>query len=210
MITKEKPKQKNDLDANISKIYCRLANPENFKENLDNMPHEKVLDMLLIYYVRINIMYGEFLSVMINNKLMDSWNINENQLRDIAWCNTIRDNPAVCKPLREALIELGVAPETEERRVYIISNEKKYMGAVCIAYPGFLDRIGSSLKSDFYILPSSVHECLILPCDENLDTSSLRETVKNINRTELKKKDILSNSVYRYSRARRRLVIDNS
>lgn len=210
MVTKEKQKTKTDLAINIRRIYCRLARPETFKDSLDAIPHEKMMDMLLTYYVRIDITQNEFISIVVNRKLMENWDISDEQLKDIAWCNTVRDNPAVFKPLKQVLAEFGVDAEEESKQVYIISNENKYLGAVCIAYPGFLEKIGSRLNSDFYVLPSSIHECLVLPCCSELKAADLRETVKNINRTELKNKDILSDSVYRYSRARKRLVIDNS
>ncbi len=203
-------KQKNALDLNISKIYCRLANPAGYSGNLENMPHKKILDMVLVYYVRINIADGEFLSLVVNNKLLQHWEIDDSQLDELAWCNTLRDNPIVYKPLKQVLLDMGTEPDDEQLDVYFISNEKKYLGAVCIAYPGFLERIGESFQGDFYILPSSVHECLVIPCDENIKTSQLRKTVRNMNRRELKDKDVLSDSVYRYIWGRRRLVIDNS
>jgi hypothetical protein len=210
MLTKEIKKNENDLSANISNIYCRLADPVKFKDGLASMPYERVLDMVQIYYVRVRIGGGDFLSVMVNNKIMESWRLSKEQLRDIAWCNTLRDNPATIKPLRQVLDELGVYTDEEERRVYLVSNESKYMGAVCIVYPGLLEKIWNIIKRDFYVLPSSVHECLVLPCDDTVSAARLRHIVKTINRTELKDKDVLSDSVYRYSRALRALVIDNA
>lgn len=210
MVTKEKQSKKDDFAINIRHIYCRLARPETFKDSLDSIPYEKMMDMILTYYVRIDITRNEFISIVVNKKLMENWNITKEQLKEIAWSNTVRDNPAVFKPLKQVLAEFGIDPEEENRQVYLISNEHKYLGAVCIAYPGFLEKIGRQLNGDFYILPSSIHECLVLPCSEGVKVSELRETVKNINRTELKNKDILSDSVYRYNRDGKSLVIDNS
>lgn len=197
------------LAGNIRNIYCRLINTERVKENLENIPHEKILDMVMTYYVRFVISQGEYLSVMVNNKLMESWNISKEQLKDIAWCNTLRDNPAVFTPLDSIFEELGVNTEPNERSIYVISNEKRNLGAVCIVYPGFLEKAAEEFKSDFYVLPSSVHECLAVPCDD-LCAGDLRKMVRSINRTELKSNEILSDSVYRYSRSRKSLVIDNS
>ena len=199
-----------NLNENIGSIYCRLASRENFKDSLDNMPHESVLDMVMIYYVSVRLREDEFVSLMINNKLMESWEIGERQLRETAWSNTLRDHPPILKQLRQVLVELGVSPEKDEQDVYMISNAKKYFGAVCMAYPGFLDKVADELGGDFYLLPSSVHECLTIPCMAGFAAKALRSMVRNINKTELLGKDVLSNSVYRYSTARQCLVIDNS
>ncbi len=198
------------LETNIGNIYCRLASKESFKGCLGVMPHEELLDMVILYYVYIRLGATESVSLMINNKLMESWGISKKQLRETAWSNTVRDNPPILKRLRQVLIELGVVPEKNEPDVYMISNDKKYFGAVCMAYPGFPEKVSACLNGDFYLLPSSVHECLAIPCNTGYSVKDLRKMVKSINRTELPQKDILSDSVYRYSAARQCLVIDNS
>ncbi len=198
------------LETNIGNIYCRLACKESFSGCLDVMPHEDLLDMVVLYYVYIRLGSTESVSLMINNKLAQSWGISEKQLRETAWCNTMRDNPPVLKRLRQVLVELGVVPEQSEPDVYMISNDKKYFGAVCMAYPGFLEKVSECLNGDFYLLPSSVHECLTVPCNTGYTAKELRKMVESINKTELAQKDILSDSVYRYNAARKCLVIDNS
>ena len=189
------------LETNIGNIYCRLASKEIFKDCLDAMPHEEILDMVILYYVYVRLGSTESVSLMINNKLAENWGISEKQLRETAWCNTLRDNPPMLKKLRQVLIELGISPEKDEPEVYMISNDKKYFGAVCMAYPGFLEKVSERLNGDFYLLPSSVHECLTIPCEAGYSAKELRNMVNSINKTELSQKDILSNSVYRYSKA---------
>ena len=170
------------FEANIGNIYCRLASKENFKDCLDTMPHEKILDMVILYHVCIKLSPSESISLMINNKLTDSWGISKDQLKKIAWSNTVRDNPPILKKLGQVLMELGVTPERDEPDVYMISNDKKYFGAVCIAYPGFQERIAERLGGDFYLLPSSVHECLAVPCGVGFVAKELRKMVRSINK----------------------------
>ena len=93
--------------------------------------------------------------------------------------------------------------------LYVLSNEEMYFGAVTIFYPGLLSVIADEFGSDLFILPSSVHECLILPCSQGIDPHALASIVRTVNETEVAEEDILSFSVYRYSRKDDRLSIDN-
>ena len=68
------------------------------------------------------------------------------------------------------------------------------------------EQIGESLKSDYYVLPSSIHECLILPA-EGFSEAQLKTMVEEINETRLPPQEVLSNQVYYYDRNLRRLAV---
>ena len=90
--------------------------------------------------------------------------------------------------------------------IYLLTNTRKYLGAICIHYPGMAEQIGESLKSDYYVLPSSIHECLILPA-EGFSEAQLKTMVEEINETRLPPQEVLSNQVYYYDRNLRRLAV---
>ena len=48
------------------------------------------------------------------------------------------------------------------------------------------------------ILPSSIHEVLLLKHEKGMDFKDMRETVMEINRNEVPEEDVLSDSVYLY------------
>lgn len=60
----------------------------------------------------------------------------------------------------------------------------------------FADRVGS----DVFILPSSIHETLLIPANADMDTEYLRDMVRTVNRTKVAPDEILSDNVYYYSR----------
>ena len=68
-------------------------------------------------------------------------------------------------------------------------------------YTDMLKQIAVQLKADsFFLLPSSVHEWIILPEWERDDVGYLREMVEEANRTAVADIDLLSNHVYRYDK----------
>ena len=80
----------------------------------------------------------------------------------------------------------------------------------CIAYPNVLEMIGQILKKDYYILPSSVHEVIIVPYSEIYVCSKLDEMVREINSTQVEEEDVLSNHVYLYDRVSGKLRVGSS
>lgn len=97
-----------------------------------------------------------------------------------------------------------IFPETS---LYLLTNQDKCLGANCIFYPGQAERIGEMLEADFYVLPSSIHECLLLAADQANGAKLLQKMVEEINRTQVEPQEVLSDHVYYYSRALHRLDI---
>lgn len=90
--------------------------------------------------------------------------------------------------------------------MYVLTNKQKMYGAACMLYPEILKNFAEKMKQDFYILPSSVHEVILVPANAGTDQESLREIVTDINRTQVAEDEILADSVYFYSRSRDKIV----
>ncbi|WP_278320793.1 DUF5688 family protein [Lacrimispora sphenoides] len=90
--------------------------------------------------------------------------------------------------------------DSQKPPLYVLSNKKQINGAGCILYDGCLKDFADSQNSDVVILPSSLHETILVPDDGNLDYGELQKTVGQINESEVPKEDVLSNRIYRYSR----------
>lgn len=82
--------------------------------------------------------------------------------------------------------------------MYVLSNKLKNYGAACIAYPYILDMLAGVLKENFYVLPSSVHEVIIVPESSQIRQSELERMVREINETQVPEEEILSNHAYFY------------
>ena len=106
-------------------------------------------------------------------------------------------NTLLEKLLGELWEELEDVPE-----MYILYNQRFYCGAATLLYDGQLERIAQKLQSDFIVLPSSIHEVLLLPFDsiEEVGLDEWKDTVGEINREDVRAEDWLSDHVYVYRR----------
>lgn len=112
---------------------------------------------------------------------------------------------------RELLLDStleNMAKEIEEKHIpmYVLTNEKRFYGAACLAYPNMLQTIAEKLQDDFYILPSSIHEIIFVAKKECIDSYSLNEMIEEVNRTQVEEEEWLSNHTYLYQRKNQKLV----
>lgn len=89
----------------------------------------------------------------------------------------------------------------------ILSNARRVHGAACVLYPGVLERLAWKEGRDLYVIPSSVHEMILLPDIGAQQPMELKEIIREVNRTQVDPAEVLSDSLYRYSRAEGRLSI---
>ena len=101
-----------------------------------------------------------------------------------------------------------ISPDLDETKgysMYILTNCIRNFGAAAVLYRDVLKNIGEYLKEDFYVLPSSIHEMIIVP---DSSAPSWRETamiVKEINETQVREEEVLSDIPYHYKRKEGRL-----
>lgn len=191
------------------KIMYRLLNYDANKELLRDVPHKRYMDLAIVFYVMIeNESIGNG-SVLIHNNHMDSWRVNEDELYEAAINNTpkkLQYRFSSMENIVEEMFGTGECTDALEaenvsiHNMYVLTNTRKIFGASCLLYDGLIERISDKLKSSLYIIPSSIHELIIIPKKEYPDSrEDLIEMVRCINATELETVDILSDNVYEYS-----------
>ena len=74
-------------------------------------------------------------------------------------------------------------------------------------YPGVLRALADDLGENFYILPSSVHEILLLPDSGAEDARYLREMIREVNATQVEPEEVLSDNLYYFDRLKNRMEI---
>lgn len=94
----------------------------------------------------------------------------------------------------------GAMGGQEAEGMYVLTNHLKINGAACMIYPDVLRDFADSIGTDLYILPSSVHEVMLVPIKEGVDPYDLNRTLVDVNRKEVDEQEILSDSVYYYDR----------
>ncbi len=89
--------------------------------------------------------------------------------------------------------------------MYILTNRERAFGAVCLLYDEVLQKFADELDDDFYVLPSSIHEVILLPCKKSPSPDSLQNMVREINETDVAPDEVLSDHIYVYRAAGRHL-----
>lgn len=189
-------------------LFYRLINYEKNQELLSMVPHTRFLDLAKIYYADCRI--GETAgSIPIYHKHVGEWNITEDELITAAEESTPRLYPANLHPIFDTL---GLGGDINlflklPFPMFVLSNTGNHNGAAAVCYKDVLERFSQKIKDDLVVLPSSVHEIMLLPLQKSNSIESLREMVCDVNRTMLDQSEFLSDNVYLYSRNDRQLMI---
>ncbi len=190
-------------DKNIKdNIVLVLINAEANKELLKTIPHIKFLDLAFVFrWIITKNEYG-FSGSIINNSLAKNIDLDTDELFELAKANTRRLLPPKMVTLKNALKAMNAPKDlldnTPEYPVFVLSNIYCVEGAAYIAFDDILSEIKNKLNENFYLLPSSINEVLIIP--ESFVTPQLvKEMVKDVNNTIVTKTDKLSNNIYFYN-----------
>ena len=178
-------------------------------EMLSKVPHTDMEDISMVYRMQLEHLSNGAVTVLVTNDLMNRMGITKEQLHADALASSERIRPASMKTMAEVLTNmLGVPPEMLPEdmpgpKLYVVTNEEGFHGAAATFYPDFMDQAAKEFGSNFFILPSSVHEVLFVPDDGSLQVDQLRDMVTDINASEVAPADRLTDSVYHYDAAER-------
>ncbi|WP_343247003.1 DUF5688 family protein [Diplocloster hominis] len=173
------------------RIYYSLINEKENQNYLKDKPYKEMEDLAVIYKIRMSD-NNEFYTTTITKNLMDSWGIDQEELHNIAEKNTPQLLPMSFRPLSDVIPLLS---EEEGPAFYVLSNDQLIEGASAILYPGVKEAIYKQLGGDYYVVPSSIHETLILKKSEEFEGEELNNIIRSVNET-LDPTDILGDHVY--------------
>ncbi len=209
-----------------NKIIYQLVNLKKNQEALKNMPYRVIgEDLAAIFMVLLEKDDTGIMTVKINQDFLKHWELSEEELWTLANKNTPILLPVDMESLSDLLIALfktsmeknGVTLKQEtwdklleehreqmngtkgiESQMYVLTNKYKLWGAAAFLYPGVLKATAKRFGKNLIILPSSVHEIILIPQDDLEEFGDLSEIVKNINDHDVLPEEVLSDSVYRY------------
>ena len=199
-----------DYDKVKDHTYLRLIPGDS--PVLKTTPHKKIEDMALV----VNIHLDDFSDengksvVVVSKPLMDMYGIDEAKLFADAEKNSLANEPLVLTPLLDMiqhLISGEDLPNPEDVGVvtYIATNKSGFQGAAVLAYPDFAEKAAKQMGGSFYMLPSSVHEFILIKDDGGPNAKELNKMVRNVNETVLEARDFLSDQCYHYDAKEKKL-----
>jgi hypothetical protein len=193
-----------DYDKARERIVMRLVSYARNEALLQTVPHKRFLDFAVIFYCLLESDGAHQAGILVCNNHLCMWNVDSEELYQTA----LRNSPRLLEYklfnlqeiLKETLSEQMDADETDLFPMYALSNLHHTYGASVILYPGLLSSLADTFEKDLLIIPSSVHEVLLLPSDEFPDAEYYSEMIHEVNETQLADEEVLSDHAYFYSR----------
>ena len=172
----------------VYKLIRRDANEELLKQ----IPYEPFLDLAVVYYIQIdNTRFGSA-AIQIRNEHLRYWRVEKEEIRRLAGKNTPRIYPVQIQQI--------------VRFMYVATNEQCSLGAAVMRYPDFREKVWGMIGEGFYILPSSIHEVILVPGSFGMEPERMQEMVKEINQIGVAPEEVLSDSVYYFDGEEIRIV----
>ena len=219
---RHKPSQKIDpsffteFDNIRDKIAMKLIHYERNKELLEKVPHIRFLDLAIVFYCLISMDFTTGnATILIHHSHLKNWNITTTELFQIAKDNTQKILPEKLYDMNDVIYELSgrlTHPDPTVSRpspypMFVLTNETNLFGAACLLYKDLLKHFSEESQTDFYILPSSIHEVILVPTLGNDCYGELSDMVREVNDSQLMDDEILSTHAYYYSRRKNEITM---
>ena len=217
----EKVKVEEDYDVSQLSLYenvkkkvaFKLVNTEKNQQMLKEVPHIPLLDLSIVFYILVDVDEKGSATIQIRNEHIENWNVNVEQLYKDAKLNVKCLIPArlmcmqhvieklcdISKGEEKDLLKAKFPPENKEF-MYILTNSIHQYGAAVLAYPNILEMASRIIGEDFYLLPSSIHEVILIPKSKSPDLKDLNEMINEVNETQVQEEEVLSDHAYYYEK----------
>lgn len=191
----------------LSRVRGRLINTGMNRRLLEDIPHRESLDLSLVYTIAVPQHRGMAGEILIHDGHLSIWGIDETDLYN-AVCRDMQAADGAVFEAMDTILgpwlgqEAGV--ETAGCPMYVLTNKDYRDGAVQMLNKGALDCAADRIGTDsLIILPSSIHELIILPVSDEDDLDRIHELadiVREVNDTQVERTEVLSYHVYLYNR----------
>lgn len=191
--------------TNISKdrlkecIFYRLVNYEANKEQLYDVPYIPFLDLALTFHYRCKQSDNSVNSFRINDKLMKMWGLCVDDLFDYAEQNMPVMFPDVFATLSNVMrkyIPCSCDELDFSENIFVLTNNYGINGATAMLYTTKLHKLADFLDDDLYIIPSSIHEIIIIPVNEANDGEIIKSLINEVNYSQVLPEERLSDNLY--------------
>lgn len=208
------------MDWNEAKdrICCKLINAEENRQFLADKPYTQVEDLAVVYQVVMENTENGSATVTIHDGIMENYGVDVEALHETALKNMDFLMPAKFSSMQavaeeimlpDMMREMGISEEEAREMIrqelpegavpmYVLTNESKVNGAACVLNPNVQEQITETLGGDYFVLPSSVHETLIIPKSADVSYRDLEAMVQEVNSTQVAPDEKLSDHVYEY------------
>lgn len=189
----------NDYDSIKDNIQGCLINTEKNTELLKDIPHRTIMDLSLVYLLKVYLVKPDSDSrnglIRITNEILKCWSVNEQMLYDALMVNITKQIHMM--PLESCIQQMDQDAPFQRTPAHVLTNINYQNGSVQLLNKIALKTTAQTLKSNLILLPSSIHEWLVVPQIDD-DYESFAKMVRSINDSVVSDSEILSDHIYRY------------
>lgn len=189
-------------------LYMVLLNKEMNEDLTAKCPYIEMEDLIAVPRWRVSQSDGETASFLVTHDIQTQLlHMTDEEVCSVARAATI-DEGFIVKGMTEVMMEMmgQDVPEeflaemlSQEEQMYVVTNQSKMNGAVALLDKGTLEAVKEKIgEESFIVIPSSVHEVLVVPASKVTDPADFKEMCESVNATEVPKQDKLGDNIYRY------------
>jgi hypothetical protein len=167
----------------MDKIVFRVINYDRNQEQLKECPYERCMgDLVMVFYYIIDTKDSSIGSFCITYNHLKHFGLSFEELKQLAFVNTRRMFPSMLRNMEDILVEAFMECEGDDistelkqlalnnnEYMYVLTNKQKIFGAGCVLYPDVLQSFSDRVNADVVILPSSIHEQILIPYKDTMD-----------------------------------------
>lgn len=188
------------------RIVMELVKRSWNQERLEDIPYKAFLDLAIIYRLKLYECRSGDVVHTVTNEMMEYWNITGKELHEAAFANLQKEDFMITDLKQEVCNVMQVPMEQDSEDddkgwAYVFTNRKRTRGAIAMLRTDLLDAFAKAQERDLFILPSSVHDVLLVPVGNEENISNLRKMVRDINKDIVEPEERLSDEVYYFRRS---------
>ena len=193
----------NDWERVEPLVECKLVNSNANSRRLAGTPYRRMGEFAISYQVRVGDGSRGYYATQIRDEMLEIWGISRDELHEAAMRNMKLPVNFVLKSMED----IGDMKDAKGP-VFILTTKKHIYGATAIISDEVRQSVGKYMGGDYYILPSSIHELIVLPKEYGADLWALEQTVREVNRGPyVPEEEFLSDNVYEYDMSECKLLM---
>lgn len=205
-----------DYETVKDKLVYQLVDVEHNRERLKECVNTKVGgELAMIYYVAVMQDDG-YLRAAVTYNMAEMLGATPEQIAADAKVNMEKQYPAVLNcpaDMMMDIMQMGKPrnlledPDMKlEENMYALSNTDCFLGASSIMYEGMQEKLGNMIEGNYYVIPSSTTEVMIVPVKGGPDPREILDVIRDANERFCSPDEFLSNRLFMYDRGEKMLA----
>lgn len=195
----------NDRKWLEERMFLQLINTSKNKELLKDSLYMDFKGLSLVLYIMVIDNDGGFYKIRVTKAMCQKFGWNKKQILHYALENTEKLFPYIVLPLhgliQKTINGTDIAAQDIPKGgsgMVVLTNNHSVNGAAAVFYPGVLKEISEKHGRSLFLLPSSIHEFIILEDNGIYKPELLENMVREVNCSAVEPDEVLSDNVYYY------------